>query len=392
MNSWSEIKKEWDIGDKFPVSPDRVLSAFSIIQQETGSRWFEEKKRTGLGKSLIVLEAVRFGEALAAARKVAADKLLRDLLLDWKSERFGIALSEADVIVKLLPSSDRIEYEQEIDGISKKPDLLQYVGSIQTQYEIFCPDISAEEKERNRNLQHLAQELGTVFKSGSLDVYLLKLDLDKDSKQAILVRVSQLNENSTYIESELPEVAFIVFDPKGGVTTEDEDREEKREIQENGKVIGGQLFDNVRDRSDFFRKRLNLKYRSPGLIVFSKSDTPNAFTNFKLLRLFRPALDTRAFQKVVHESSQLATSLPSVVVIEMGRPTVHVEDWADIVVEAFNSGSYTHPSAVWIRELHWGIDLCTWREILILNPYASIEIPGEIITSIVGEKKVMKIE
>ena len=145
MDSWFMMKKEWDIGDRFPVSPERVLSAFATIQKEIGSSWFEEKKKTGSGKSLIVLEAVRTGEAIAAARKIGAHKLLQDLLLYWKPERFGAALSEADVIVKLLPWSDKIEYEREMDGMSRKPDLLQYVGRTQAQYEVFCPDISAED-------------------------------------------------------------------------------------------------------------------------------------------------------------------------------------------------------------------------------------------------------
>lgn len=391
MGSWQEFKKAWDIGDNFPLPSERVLSAFSIIREQIGHDWFKQKKKSGLGKSLIVLEAVRLAEAIAASKEAGARKLERKLLLDGEKEEFNRALDEADVLVKLLPWSDKIDYEPEIEGISRKPDLLQHIGKSKVQYEVFSPEISAEEEERNKKLKELAEELGSVFRAGALDVYLLDPDLTVDSKVTILDKVRKLNDNVNYVEIELTGTAVLVFDPRGGVTAEHQIDEEKK-IQSNGKVVGGSFFDYEKDRSQVYRKKYGLKHRSPGLIVFSKANEANAFTNFKLLRLFRPALDKRVFLKVIHESSQLASTLPSIVVVVMGRPTALIEDWADIVVDAFRSGHYTHPAGVWLRELHWGPSIYNWREIFVFNHYSTINIPQEVVTGIVGEEAVRKFE
>jgi hypothetical protein len=119
---------------------------------------------------------------------------------------------------------------------------------------------------------------------------------------------------------------------------------------------------------------MGLKYRSPGIIVFTKSDKPNKFTNFKLLRIFRPALDNRAFQKVIAKSSQLSEAYPSIVVIQLGKPTALIEDWAEIVAGEFKSGAHKHPSGVWLRELNRGPNLYLWREVLILNHFSENKI------------------
>ena len=126
--------------------------------------------------------------------------------------------------------------------------------------------------------------------------------------------------------------------------------------------------------------------------MFSTSDNPNKCTNFILLRLFRPAVDKRAFQKVIVKSSQLSQAYPSIVVIQMGKPTALIEDWAEIVTDAFKSGIYKHPSGVWLRELNRGFDLYFWREVLIVNHFAEIRLPEELITCIIGKDAIKKIE
>ena len=68
MINWPNIKKEWSIGDNFPLTPERVLSAFTVIEEEFGNAWFEDRNKTGLGKSLIVLDAVRLAESFIATK------------------------------------------------------------------------------------------------------------------------------------------------------------------------------------------------------------------------------------------------------------------------------------------------------------------------------------
>ena len=76
----------------------------------------------------------------------------------------------------------------------------------------------------------------------------------------------------------------------------------------------------------------------------------------------------------------------------MGRPTIPIEDWGDIVFDVFKEGNYPCPNGVWLRELHWGFDLFTWREILVVNPPAIKEIPDIAITSIFNRKGITKYE
>ena len=391
MINWQNIKKEWSIGDNFPLTPERVLSAFTVIREEFGNAWFEDRKRTGLGKSLIVLDAVRFAESFVASKTAELSELTKKLKLPWESEEFHQALSEADVVAKLLPMSDKLEYESQVPGITKKPDLLQHLGGIKTQYEITCPELSAEEKERNDKLKHLADEIGNVFISGSLDVYLAELDFDFKTKTQIIEGIKNLNRKLSYTEVDLGEAGLLVYDPKGGIE-EDNSSNDNKKILSNGRVIGGCLFGVENDRSHVYRKQLGLKYRSPGIIIFSKSDKPNKFTNFKLLRIFRPAVDNRAFQKVITKSSQLSQAYPSIVVIQLGKPTALIGDWAEIVADAFKSGIYKHPSGVWLRELNRGFDLYVWREILIINHFSEIKVPEELITCIIGKEAIRKIE
>jgi len=389
MINWINIKKEWSIGDNFPLTPERVLSAFTVIEKKFGNAWFEDRKRTGLGKSLIVLDAVRLAESFVASKTAEFWELTKKLKLNWESEKFHQALSEADVVAKLLPMSDKLEYEPQMPGISKKPDLLQHLGGIKAQYEITCPETSAEEKNRNDKLKHLADEIGNVFTSGSLDVYLSELDFDFKTNTQIIESIKNLNSKLAYTEVDLGEAGLLVYDPKGGIEKDDRSND-KKQIQSNGNVIGGCLFGIENDRSHIYRRQLDLKYRSPGLIVFSKSDKPNKFTNFKLLRIFRPAVDKRAFQKVIVKSSQLSQAYPSIVVIQMGKPTALIEDWAEIVTDAFKSGIYEYPSGVWLRELNRGFDLYVWREVLIVNHFAEIRLPEELITCIIGKDAIKK--
>lgn len=387
MDSWAEIKKAYNLCDNFPFPPEKVLYAFTTIKRENGSDWFEKMEKSHLAKGRIVNVALRLMEALDVSKKVGAHELTEKLRLHWESKEFNTALSEAEVIAKLLPSSDKIEYHPQIHGISRKPDLLQTIGSLKAQYEIIFPDISADENERNKQMRELSQEVDNILKFGSLDIYLLKLDLDVQSKIIILEKVKELENKVTYTELELSGISFLVFDPNGGITINEGIGKEKNQMEQNIPLALGE-----NDRSQFYRKKLGLKGRSPGLIVYSKLEFSNPFCNFKLLRFFRPALDSRIFQKVILESSQLVSNLPSVVVVIMGRTTALIEDWAEIVVEALKSGQYATPGGVWIRELYWGTDLFTWREILVLNPFATLSIPKKIIATIVGDKMVMKLD
>lgn len=392
MNSWEKIKEDWNIGENFPVTHDRILLAFDTIKKDIDINWFEKRKKSGLGKDLIVLEAVRLAEAFNGCKKVGANKLLKKLRLGWDSEELHNALNEADVLVKLLPSSDIIEYEPRIRGISKKPDLLQHIGDIEVQYEIFSPKESADEKERTQKLAQLTEDIANVFNVGCLDVYILDLNINERMKKKILNAVYSIKDKLSNTEVKINNIALLVFDPKSNVTLEESNMEKNRLILTSGKVINGCIIDPDNDRSIFYKKRLGFKYCSPGLILFSKSKKPNKFTNFKIIRLFRPALDKRVFQKVIEESSQLSKELPSIVVIVMGRPTIPIEDWGDIVFDAFKEGNYSCPSGVWLRELHWGSDLFTWREILVGNPVAMKKIPNTAITSIFKGKGITKYE
>lgn len=392
VNSWEKIKKDWNIGDNFPVTNDRILSAFDTIKKDIDINWFEKRIKSGLGKDLIVLQAVRLAEAFSASKKIGARKLTKKLRLGWDSEDLHNALNEAGVLVKLLPSSDDIEYEPRIRGISKKPDLLQHIGDIEVQYEIFSPEESADEKERTRKLTQLAEDLVNAFNVGCLDVYLLDLNINEKMKEKILDAVYRIKNKLSNTEVKINNIAFLVFDPKGNVALKESNMKKNRWILNNEKVIDVCIIDPNNDRSVFYKRKHGFKYRSPGLILFSKSKKPNKFTSFKLIRLFRPALDKRVFQKVIEESSQLSKELPSVVVINMGGPTVPIEDWADIVFDAFKEGNYPYPSCVWLRELHWGSDLFTWREILVGNPAAMKKIPDAAITSIFKGKGITKYE
>lgn len=387
MTSLEEIKREWEISDDFPVEDERVVSAFCAIEEEIGNEWFDNRKQTGLGKRLIAIEAVGLGEALLAAKKIGAQKLLNKLKLEWDSEELQQALGEADVIVKLLPLSQTVRYEPKIDGTRKKPDLVQHIGGDRIQYEVFCPETSADERVRTAELGKLAEDIDKVFESGSLDVYLLTLDLDNTSKKALIDEVKRISTQTAFAKSMLRGTAFLAFDPRGSVTLENQEEKEKREILPDGKVLGGCLF-HERDRSQFYRKELDFKRGWPGLISFTKSDKPNAFTNFKLLRLFRPALDVRVFQKVVDESAQLLSTMPSIVVVIASAMGVVAEDWVDIVAHAFDSGIYTRPSAVWLRVPHMGNRVYAWNETVVLNPAAAKPIPESAIESIVGKDAV----
>ncbi|MFC1798364.1 hypothetical protein ACFLZL_00970 [Thermodesulfobacteriota bacterium] len=388
MTRWLEIKKEWEINDNFPIPPERVLFSLSAIKNEFGDGWFEDRKKTGLGKSLIVLNAVRLADALVACKKAGFEKLTEKLKSNWESDQLQQALSEAEVVIKLLPISEKLKYEPPISGISKKPDFVQYIKGITVHYEVIFPEISAEEKERNQKLKDLADEIRNVFWAGALDVYFLGFNLNRKKCNKILECVKGLNDKLIYTEVNLGETAYLVYDPKGGITN-DETNDKKRQIQSDGNVIGGKLVANTNDRSKTYKKHLGLKYTT-GLVVFQKSDKPNRFTNFKLLRLFKPAIDNRAFLKVLNKSSQLSQNYPSIVVIKMGRPTASIEDWAEIVTVAFKSGIYTHPSGVWFRELHCGFELYNWREAVLINPYAKFGLSKEIIECIVGKDAIKK--
>jgi hypothetical protein len=388
IDSWQTIKQAWEIPDSYPVSPERVLAAFDAVTEQLGKRWLEEKLGgAGLARSLRALQVVHLGEALAAAKAAGARNLLQKLK---RKPTDSATLAEAHVISKLLPTSALVQYEPKGHTKDKRPDIIQRVGELAIQYEVACPEQSNRDKRRQQVTTKWADDIAQVFAAGALDVYLRECELNEGLEQKILAGVAHIQGGTATSDLQIEPGVCLVFDPTGSVLTVPSGQEFKRQILSDGTVIGGELDAAENDRRLVYREKLGFCRPAPGLIVFTKSEVPNAFTNFKLIRIYTETTDARAVLKTIEEASQLSPDTPSFVVLQMGGPTAGIGEWAELVSNEFKSIKHSKPSAVWLRQLTAGHESYTWREVVVTNPYASCPVPNQALANIVGEQVLAK--
>lgn len=384
IGSWQTIKQAWEIPDSYPVSPERVIAAFDAVTEQLGKQWLEEKLQgNGLARSMRALDVVHLGEALVAAKAAGAYDLLRKLK---RKPTDSAVLAEAHVISKLLPGSALVQYEPKGHKNGKRPDILQKVGEFTILYEVACPKRSDRDKRREQVITRWADDIAQVFAVGALDVYLRECELSEGLKQKILADVAHIQGEAACSDLQVERGVCLVFDPTGSVSTVPAGQEFKRQILSDGTVIGGELDAAANDRSLTYRKKLGFCLPAPGLIVFTKSEMPNAFTNFKLIRIYAETADARAVHKTIEEASQLSAEMPSFVVLQMGGPTADIGEWAELVCHEFKSIEHSKPSAVWLRQLTVGHESYTWREVVVTNPHASCLVPSQALANIVGEQ------
>lgn len=335
IDSWQTIKQAWEIPDSYPVSPKRVMAAFDAVTEQLGKQWLEEKLRgNGLARSMRALDVVHLGEVLVAARAADAHVLLRKLR---RKPADPAALAEAHVISKLLPGSALVQYEPKGYENGKRPDILQRVGEFTILYEVACPERSDRDKRREQVITKWADDIAQVFAAGALDVYLRECELSDDLEQKILAGVAHIQGETACSDLQIEQGVCLVFDPTGSVLAVPPGQEFKRRILGDGTVIGGELDAAENDRRLIYRKKLGFCQPAPGLIVFTKSEMPNAFTNFKLIRIYAETTDARAVLKTIEEASQLSVEMPSFVVLQMGGPTADIREWAELVYDEFKS-------------------------------------------------------
>jgi hypothetical protein len=153
---------DWGLDDRFPLPRARAEAALATVQDEFGSHWLEEERRSSLGKGLVLLRQVRIAEAIDVARRVGAHQLLRKLRrLKPRMSLPESELTEAEVIAKLLPMSSSLDYEPRRHQGEKRPDIIQYRSGLPTpvEYEVTCLTESAEDREQTKALTQVADKL-----------------------------------------------------------------------------------------------------------------------------------------------------------------------------------------------------------------------------------------
>jgi len=373
---WTSFKKEWEIRDSFPFSCDQIETSLSIIHRHFGPQFEKDPQRQGLGKSIILIELVELGMALEIVEKIGSpSKLLTKLKAHRDSLDFRVGLSEASFIRRILPTSYEIEYEPEIEGTKRNPDIVQKINSQLIQYEVHFAEQAAPETQRNKIIKELAERVGNNFKTGIFDIYLIKLDLSVEDIEKIVNASKEIIATGRDKEKELVGLTIVYYSPSGSLRLPEHRDDEN--LSENG--VSGFVFDPQHDRAEFYKQKMGGRARYPGITLYGTGKDEKGDVRRKLIRTWRQSFDDRVWRKIIDETSQLSDKFPGIVVIEMGGTTALIDEWREIAGKELTSGVLETPSAVWLREKVWGLDIYQWNESLILNPTAMNPIDMKII-------------
>lgn len=371
---WNYIKRVLGVSvQSVEDSADEILNSLTHLESEVGRIWIENAFPSGSKSIAWVASLVELDKCLKIADVIKGGNVLkRKLLADFQSEETQSAMTEAQVAIRLVSGDAQVEYEPQLPGEPKKPDLLAVWDNKQVAFEVTRLALSAEDTEQWRERQaSIANACGNILPGGSLDIYITEAKITQHMVNLILKVVQGLvstARNTDYLEHRISETIYLAYDPTGSVR---KDRA-NAPVPTKSKTVGSCITDVKADRSEYIKENLGIISPMPVAAYFSSYALSNGYKIPTIVRVYRVANDSRVMSKAIEESTQLPSNIPGAVVIDMSSTTARLYDWTAEIHRKFGPRLYTKMSAVWLRSGVISGAHFRWTEYLILNPYATI--------------------
>ncbi|MBC8492276.1 MAG: hypothetical protein H8D43_00720 [Chloroflexi bacterium] len=356
------------------ASREEVVDALSHLEQELGLDWIKATKAS-ISTSSALGRMVEFAKCLKVADAVTGGNTLKKKLhTDYSSEECQGAIAESLTAERLLASGATVQYEPQLPGMTKRPDLFANWGTRQVAFEVVFPSLSAQDVIENQQMDIILLKCGDILTSGTLNIYLTESGIAPDTANSVVAAVKHLSNDTTRVrEMHISERAYLAYDPELHElcvpVTEDFSGEEY--------VYRFPVLDPA-----YHEVKAKLKILTPmHSETLIKATFPGSrFARVKLIiRIHRPVRDPRALSKAEQKHTQLPSESPGVVVIDMRRTSMSLkpDEWAKYIRDSFVPGLYPKMSAVWLRsgQPEAGAE---WQERLIVNPYATTKLPTDI--------------
>jgi hypothetical protein len=389
---WDYIEKVLKVkAQSVGSAVNEILDSLTHLESELGRTWIEKASPNASGP-IVIASLVEFDKCLRITEVIEGGNVLkRKLFADFQSEENKRAMSEARVAIHLVSSRAKVKYEPQLPGEAKKPDLLAAWDDKQVAFEVTKLELSAQNVEQWQKRQtNIAKACSSIFKCGSLDIYITEIIITQQMEDLILKAIRDLVSTvkvTDYYEHQISETIYLVYDPTGSIR---KDRTNAPTPTKDEK-IGACIQDVKADRSGYIKKKLRITSPMPAVAHISSYALPNGYRIPKIVRIYRVATDWRVMNKVIEESTQLSANIPGVVVIDMSSTTAHPHDWASEISRMFRPKLYTKMSAAWLRSGVIKDFRYEWIDYLITNPYATKVLENAIVKRVLPSGQEVKL-
>jgi hypothetical protein len=358
------------------ASREEMFDALSCLEHEIGLKGIQETKAQ-ISNSSALDRMIEYAKCLQVADKIQGNsKLKQKLRAGYLTNECQEAISEALTAERLITIGAIVQYEPQLPGTTKRPDL---VGSWDTRsiaFEVVFPSLSVSDIDENRKQCALLSQCNELLTSGTLNIYFTKVNIDPGTVDAVIEAVKSLSDDPTHIyELDLPGGVYLKYDPVVNKMLVPALENYPREENANAFPLT--------DVAAYHEAKSRLKILLPMHLEATFKAVPQVGSHFPIIvliiRVYRPVIDPRAFSKVDKEYEQLPPGIAGVVVIDMSRTSMMVrpEPWAKDIFGSFGPELYPKMSAVWLRSGQ-PVPGWKWEEYLIINQYATTELPADI--------------
>jgi hypothetical protein len=351
--TFDEIKTDW-LGDGVPIQPEAIVAAFERAERVLGKDWIETSRRSNQGGAVIrgiapTMRVADMGQKLAFLDGVIGniDRLTRAIAR-------GDSSAEAELTaIYLLRSRNPkplVELFPRIDG--PEPDFRTRLGEEPWTYvEVSQPNKSQAEQATHRVMIRLTESLQKVSNTFSVEVY-LRREPDEGELQPLINSIMALSQKAGMLQEELPD----------GL---------------------GMLILNYTAPGQVLKLRIGDE-QSPRICVSAiagDGSKPNRKISVSI-----PFSDSRAANFLTAEASQLPTSCPGLVALEVSHASGGIKTWAPLLERCFQPDLYSRVSAVCLFDdaviTFHGADNAVLDTRLIVNPHAQFRLPSWIATAV----------
>ena len=289
---WDEIQSKWLFNSPSPFRQEEVVKAFNYVEQEFGSTFFDGYKwLRGIYVLTLILDLNKVIEEVKKGNCRLPEK--GEVVNLVKNNRIHLASLVIRLAACFLRHNLIVEFEPEIG--ERKPDLRVNFDGTWIYIEESKLDFSNRFKVMNKVMEQISEVMGTINSSLSIDVTLLKEDLEPKEVKRILDEIRFLSNSSGQLqESTIRDLARIVTYQKGQLKPLTE--ENRPALCMDSLSVGGGFERHLHVEIYFTDVRLNK-------ILKKTQQLPSQESNLLILDISIPS-DMKAWSKLVETTLQ----------------------------------------------------------------------------------------
>jgi hypothetical protein len=369
---WSYVESVFADQIEYTVaSRKEILDALAYLEQHLGLTRISEIKTT-ISNSSALNRIIELSNCLQTANQISGgNKLSRKLSTCYTSDDCQEAISIALAARPLITGGAKVQYEPNLEGTTKHPDLVATWGTVRVVFEVALPTLSHHDEIEDKQLEEVKSQCENLLKSGFLNIYFTEPEISPDSLNNVLSAISDVSADPThaYVKT-ISNTAYIAYEPlpnesRGQPSTKSSDDEDFSPAPIND--------------PQYHEVKAKLKISTPMTCQFFQKGTlsQSGFLRAELvIRIHRPATDPRAFGKIEQEYEQLSPNIPGVIVLGLSRTsvTLDLDQWTRDIHSFLAPGLCPKMTAVWWRSGTPAFG-ANWNQCLIQNPHAARRLP-----------------